>query len=139
MKEMDHSAEERFIKNFIKKRYRERLLFELTTPKKRYAGLDRFCHQASELIDPSKVYLEGDDLERRQEFREFCKKHQGLCRVLSPEFYWEETEASLDEAVEMAVMSLDAFLVLGDGFAIVFGEPVKGGREKYLVVENAGK
>jgi len=39
----------------------------------------------------------------------------------------------------MAVMSLDAFLVLGDGFAIVFGEPVKGGREKYLVVENAGK
>lgn len=139
MKEMDHSAEERFIKNFIKKRYRERLLFELTTPKKRYAGLDRFCHQASELIDPVKIYLEGDDLERRQEFREFCKKHQGLCSVLSPEFYWEETEVSLDEAVKMATMSLDAFLVLGDGFAIVFGEPVKGGREKYLVVENAGK
>ncbi len=136
---MDHSAEERFIKNFIKKRYRERLLFELTTPKKRYAGLDRFCHQVSELIDPSKVYLEGDDLERRPEFREFCKNHQGLCRVLSPEFYWEETEAPLDEAVEMAVMSLDAFLVLGDGFAMVFGEPMKGGREKYLVVEDAGK
>ena len=136
---MDHSAEERFIKNFIKKRYRERLLFEMTTPKKRHAGLDRFCHQASELIDPAKIYLEGDDLERRPEFREFCKKHQGLCRVLSPEFYWEETEVSLDEAVKMATMSLDAFLVLGDGFAIVFGEPVKGGREKYLVVENAGK
>lgn len=136
---MDYSAEERFIKNFTKKRYRERLLFELTTPKKRYAGLDRFCHQASELIDPSKVYLEGDDLERRPEFREFCKKHQGLCRVLSPEFYWDEIEVPLDGAVEMAVMSLDAFLVLGDGFAIVFGEPVKGGREKYLVVENAGK
>ena len=139
MKEMDHSAEERFIKNFIKKRYRERLLFELTTPKKRYAGLDRFCHQTSELIDPAKIYLEGDDLERRPEFKEFCKKHQDLCRVLSPEFYWEKTEVSLDEAVKMATMSLDAFLVLGDGFAIVFGEPVKGGREKYLVVENAGK
>ena len=136
---MDYSAEERFIKNFIKKRYRERLLFELTTPKKRYAGLDRFCHQASELIDPAKVYLEGDDLDRRTEFKDFCKKHQGLCRVLSPEFYWEETEVPLDEAVEMAIMSLDAFLVLSDGFAIVFGEPVKGGREKYLVVENAGK
>ena len=136
---MDHSAEERFIKNFIKKRYRERLLFEMTTPKKRYAGLDRFCHQASELIDPAKIYLEGDDLERRPEFKEFCKKHQGLCRILSPEFYWEEIEAPLDEAVKMATMSLDAFLVQGDGFAVVFGEPVKGGREKYLVVENAGK
>ncbi len=136
---MDYSVEERFIKNFIKKRYRERLLFELTTPKKRYAGLDRFCHQASELIDPAKVYLEGDDLDRRPEFEKFCKKHQGLCRVLSPEFYWEEIEAPLNEAVKMAVMSLDAFLVLGDGFAIVFGEPVKGGREKYLVVEDAGK
>lgn len=136
---MDYSAEERFIKNFIKKRYRERLLFELTTPKKRYAGLDRFCHQASELIDPAKVYLEGDDLDRRTEFKVFCKKHQGLCHVLSPEFYWDEIELPLDEAMEMAVMSLDAFLVLGDGFAIVFGEPVKGGREKYLVVENGSK
>ena len=136
---MDHSAEERFIKNFIKKRYRERLLFELTTPKNRYAGLDRFCHQASELIDPAKVYLEGDDLDRRPEFEEFCKKHQGLCRVLSPEFYWDEIKMPLDEAVDMAVMSLDAFLVLGDGFAIIFGEPVKAGREKYLVVEDAGK
>ena len=136
---MDYSAEERFIKNFIKKRYRERLLFELTTPKKRYAGLVRFCHQTSELIDPVKIYLEGDDLDRRQEFKDFCKKHQSLCRVLSPEFYWDEIEVPLDEAVDMAVMSLDAFLVLGDGFAIVFGEPVKGGREKYLVVENAGK
>ncbi|MBQ5955440.1 MAG: hypothetical protein IJH69_01010 [Firmicutes bacterium] len=136
---MDHSAEERFIKNFIKKRYRERLLFELTTPKKRYAGLDRFCHQASDLIDPMRIYLEGDDLDRLSEFKDFCKKHQGLCRVLSPEFYWDEIEVPLDGAVEMAVTSLDAFLVLGDGFAIVFGEPVKGGREKYLVVENASK
>ncbi|MBO5994673.1 MAG: hypothetical protein J6Q41_04100 [Firmicutes bacterium] len=136
---MDYSAEERFIKNFIHKRWRERLLFELTTPKKRYAGLDRFCHQASELIDPAKIYLEGDDLDRRNEFIDFCKKHQGLCRVLSPEFYWEETEVSLEEAVNMAVMSLDAFLILGDGFAIIFGEPVKGGREKYLVVENGSK
>ena len=136
---MDYSAEERFIKNYIKKRYRERLLSELTTPKKRHTGLDRFCHQTSDLIDPAKIYLEGDDLERLPEFKEFCKKHQSLCRVLSPEFYWEETEVSLDEAVKMATMSLDAFLVPGDGFAIVFGEPVKGGREKYLVVENAGK
>ncbi len=136
---MDHSADERIIKTFIKKSYRERLLFELTTPKKRYAGLDRFCHQASELIDPVKIYLEGDDLDRRPEFKDFCKKHQGLCRVLSPEFFWDEIAVPLDAAVEMAIMSLDAFLVLGDGFAIVFGEPVKGGREKYLVVNNAGK
>ena len=114
-------------------------MFELTTPKKRYAGLDRFCHQASELIDPAKIYLEGDDLDRRPEFKDFCKKHPGICRVLSPEFYWDEIAVPLDEAVEMAIMSLDAFLVLGDGFAIIFGEPVKGGREKYLVVENAGK
>ena len=114
-------------------------MFELTTPKKRYAGLDRFCHQASELIDPAKIYLEGDDLDRRPEFRKFLKERQDLCRVLSPEFYWDEIEVPLDEAVDMAAMSLDAFLVLGDGFAIIFGEPVKGGREKYLVVENAGK
>ena len=55
---MDYTAEERFVRSFIKKSRRDRLLLELTTPERRSKGLDRFCHQASELIDPSKVYLE---------------------------------------------------------------------------------
>ena len=32
-------------------------------------------------------------------------------------------------------MSADAVLILGDGFALVFEEAVKGGRGKYLLSE----
>ena len=61
---MDYSIEERFVKAFIRKSHRERLLYELTTPKKRYAGVSRFCHHAKDLLDPSKILMEGEDLER---------------------------------------------------------------------------
>ncbi len=42
----------------------------------------------------------------------------------------------LSDAVKEAVMSLDAVLIMGSTFAIVFGEPMKGGRGKFLLSEN---
>ena len=76
---IDYSMERHFVRTFIRKARRERLILQLTTPKRRYEALDRFCHQA--------------------------------------------------------VISLDAVLVIGSTFALVYGEPVKGGREKYLLSE----
>ena len=40
----------------------------------------------------------------------------------------------LKEAVDRAVMCMDAVIVLGSTFAIVFGEVMKG-RDKFLLVE----
>ena len=48
---MDCSAEERFVRSFVVKERQERLLYELTRPKKRYDGLSRFCHTAEQLLD----------------------------------------------------------------------------------------
>ncbi len=47
---MDYSNEQHFVQSFIRKARRERLLYELTTPEKRYDGVNRFCHQAKELL-----------------------------------------------------------------------------------------
>ncbi len=58
---MDTTAEERFVNSFIRKERRRRLLYELSTPKKRYAAVDRFCHQAEELLVPAKIALRGED------------------------------------------------------------------------------
>lgn len=41
---MDYSAEKHFVQTFIRRNRRERLLYELTTPKKRMDGVSRFCH-----------------------------------------------------------------------------------------------
>ena len=133
---MDYAKEEYFVKNFIVKDRRERLLYELTTPKKRYDGLDRFCHQAKGLLDPSKIFMEGVYLEYDRDFERFVKQHPEDCLVLSPAFYDDGQMSPLKEAVSFAREFPDAVILIGDGFSIVFTEPMKGGREKYLLTEN---
>ena len=83
---MDYSAEEHFVQTFIRRNRRERLLYELTSPKKRVDGVSRFCHQAREFLDPDKILLEGEDLERRPEFAQFVRQHDELCLVLLQDF-----------------------------------------------------
>ncbi|MBR2743368.1 MAG: hypothetical protein IKD89_07240 [Clostridia bacterium] len=133
---MDYTSEERFVRSFIKKERRERLLYEFTTPEKRYDAVDRFCHSAGKLIDPRKIAVKGDGMDRSAAFREFVANHDELCLVLSPDFYMDEQFLPLETAVRMAAMSTDSVLILGSGFAVVFGEAEKGGREKYLLCES---
>lgn len=131
---MDRRAEERFVNSFIRKERRRRLLYELGTPKKRCDAVDRFCHQAQELLDPAKIALQGEDLERRAEFRAFLREREGPCLMLSPAFP-EGRTLPLSRAVEEALLFPDAAVIAGDGFALVFGEPMPGGRGKYLLAE----
>ena len=133
---MDYLNEQHFVQTFIRKDRRDRLLYELTTPEKRYDGVSRFCHQAKELLEPSRIIMEGEDLDRRPEFDRFVQQHDEICFVLSPDFYMDEQFLPLKDAVEQALMCLDAVLIMGSSFAVVFGEPMKGGRGKFLLAEN---
>ena len=132
---MDYSQERRFVESFIVKNRSERLLYQLTTPEKRCEGVSRVCHWAKDLLDPNRIIMEGEDLERRPEFESFVKAHDEMCLVLSPDFYVDEQFLPLNDAVKQAVLSFDAVLILGNGFAVVFGEVMKGGRGKYLLSE----
>ena len=132
---MDYSNEQHFVQAFIRKNRRERLLYELTTPERRYDGVSRFCHKAKELLDPSKIIMEGENLDRRPEFDRFIQQHDEICFVLSPDFYMDERFLTLRDAVDQAIMCLDAVLIMGSSFAVVFGESIKGGREKFLLSE----
>lgn len=133
---MDDSKERHFVQAFIRKSRRERLLYEFTTPKKRYEGISRFCHQAGALLDPSKIRMEGEDLDRRPEFEGFVQQHDEICYVLSPDFCMDGQLLPLKEAVSRAVVCPDAVLILGSRFAVVFGESMKGGRGKILLSED---
>ena len=136
---MDHSNEQHFVQSFIRKARRARLLYELTTPEKRYDGVSRFCHQAKELLEPSKIIMEGEDLDRRPEFERFLQQHDEICFVLSPDFYTDEQFLPLRDAVRKAIICLDAVIIMGSTFAVVFGEPMKGGRGKYLLSEKTAE
>ena len=135
MNDVDYSRETHFVRAFIRENRQERLLYELTEPKKRYDGVSRFCHRARELLDPAKIILEGEDLERRPEFERFVREHDELCFVLSLDFWTDEQFLPLKDAVGRAMICLDAALIIGSTFAVVFGEPMKGGRDKFLLSE----
>lgn len=127
--------EKRFVESFVRKDRRERLLFELSTQSKRYSGVSRFCHQSGELIDKSKVRMQGENLEFRPEFRSFVKEHDEQCYVMSPDYSVDRSCLFLKDAVEIVAMGTEAAVIVGSSFAVVFGEAVKGGREKYLLVD----
>ena len=132
---MDVTAETLFVKTYIRKNRQERILFELTTPARRYDGLSRFSHQAEELINPARISMEGEDLNHRSEFTAFVRKHNEICRILSPDPFLDQKQLPLEEAVSMAGMGTDAALIIGNGFAVVFTEAEKGGRNKYLLYD----
>lgn len=124
-----------FIESFVKKEKRERLRHELSHPSKRYAGLDRFCHQAAAFLDQRKIYLRGDDLERQKIFVSFVEKNKGQCLVLAADMYPDGRAMELEEALSFAARWTEAVIVIHHGYAIVFGEAMKGGRDKFLLVE----
>ncbi len=132
---MENTAEQYFVQTYIKKNRRDRLFFELSAEKRRYDGLSRFCHQAGELLDPAKIIAAGDDLERRPEFLRFVKHHDDTCYVISPNYEMDGRTLQTKDAVSLAAAFYDAVIIIGSTFAIVFGEPVKGGRDKYLLSE----
>ena len=79
------TAEEYFATTFLNRSRKNRLLAELTKPRKRYRGLDRFCHGTPDLIDLRQVLMYGPDLERRPDFETFVKEHEETVTILSPE------------------------------------------------------
>ena len=133
---MDYSEEKHFVRSFIRKERRDRLLYELTTPDKRYDGVSRFCHQAEDFLDRSEIRLSGDDLERNPDFRRFVILHNEPCYILSSDYALNEKNVVLQDAVCQAAASLEAVLILGSTFAVVFTEAMKGSRGKYLLCEH---
>ena len=126
--------EEAFVQKYIVKNRRERLLFELGSPKRRYRALSRFCHQAEGLLDPDRIVLAGSNLENEPEFIMFVRNHNEECEVLSPDSLIDGMRAKLKDAVREASMSSDAAVIIGSGFAVVFSEAYMT-RKKYLLSE----
>lgn len=132
---MDYSVEKYFVKTYIRKERQERLLFQLIDSRKRYEGLDRFCHNSSDLLDKRKIVLEGADLDRQKDFLTFVDKHDEPCIIISADSFIDGEVMNLKEALAVAVNLVEAVLIIGNGFALVFGEAEKGGREKYFLTE----
>lgn len=81
---MNNNYEKCFVERFIRKDRRERLLYELSNTKKRKDALSRFCHNALEIIDKSKMVYAGEALERN-DLKKYIEKYAKgeVCYVMS--------------------------------------------------------
>ena len=124
-----------FVNTYITRNRRERLLHELTTPKKYYDGISRFCHRSDELLDPAKIAVKSEKPDQLPAFIQFVRTHDEPCRMLSPDPGLDGQLLPLASAVEQAAAGTDAVLIVGRGFAVVFEEAGKNGRSRYLLTE----
>lgn len=123
--------EEYFIRTFVRKERRERLLSEFSDTKKRSRGLDRFCHTSSSLLNSAHIKATGiQDVKR-----EALSSGSMTVAVISPFSGLDEQVMRLKDAIEEAERCPDAAILIGDGYAAVFGEPMKGPREVFWLAE----
>jgi hypothetical protein len=88
-----------------------------------------------EILKPMTVHPHLIVLYPQSEFAELLASCRERCLVLSPDSYPEGVCLPLKEAVAYAQLSTEAVLILGSSFAIVYGEAMKGGRQKYLLAD----
>lgn len=81
---MDRATEERFVRTFVSKQRRERLLLELVTPSRRQTGILRFCHSAALVIDFRTLVYRGKKL-KREDMERLLLPHaeRGMCYAIS--------------------------------------------------------
>ncbi len=128
-------AERRFVGTFIRAERRERLLYELANPKKRYRGLSRFCHQAGELLEPARIRVQGRCAAQWDALARFAAAQDTEVRILSLDPWLDGLVLPFPEAVGRLKGAMDAAILLGDGFAAVCGEPEKAGTQLWLLTE----
>lgn len=80
---MNRETEERFVRTFIIRQQRERLLLELGSPTRRQNGINRFCHDATALVIPQTLACRGKL--KREEIKLFLLPHaeRGMCYAIS--------------------------------------------------------
>ena len=131
---MTSLTEQAFVEAYVRKDRRERLLHELSNPKKRYRGLDRFCHGAADLLDPARITLAGPSLEYDAVFIAFvAPRADETCGIFSLDGGIDGLELPLAEAVAACIACLDASIIMGGSFAIVRAEAWKGGTDMWLL------
>ena len=74
-----------------------------------------------------------DGLRGGTAFRGFVERHDETCCILSPDFSLDGRKENLSAALNLASACFDAVIILGDSFAIAYGEVMKGGRGKFLL------
>ena len=121
-----------FVKQFIVRSRRDRLLYELQSRRKRRDGIGRFCHDTENLIDNSKLIVSGSHL-TAYDFEKCLGNRK--CYVIAYHAELDGLSCYLREALEKVLDNGMAAVIIGEDFAIIETEQEQGSAVKYLLKE----
>ena len=119
---MNVNLEEKFVNNFINASYRERLLFELKTHKKRLKALMRFSHDIDKLVKVGSIISKSKIFDEK-ELKQFLKGNQFY--VISIK-YLDGKIMNIDEILYHMYEEHLPVIICADDFAVIKKEFEKG-------------
>jgi len=128
---VNKTIEESFVKNYIARNKRDRLLIELQG-KRRQEGVGRFCHCTDTLLMQNTIQVSGKYITQELQ-KQIAMSKSNKCYVIS--FYEEfdgkifDKEVVLDNILGLGMPSI----VIFDDFVIIETEQVQGPAIKYLL------
>lgn len=133
---MDRATEERFVRTFVSKQRRERLLLELVTPSRRQTGILRFCHSAAPVIDFRTLVYRGKKL-KREDMERLLLPHaeRGMCYAISTNETIDGRFLPISEALDSLLgFGMPSILICAHA-ALIECEQEQGAAEKLILVE----
>ncbi|MDO3412513.1 hypothetical protein QWJ34_22300 [Saccharibacillus sp. CPCC 101409] len=133
---MDTAIEERFVRQFCRKRIRERLLFELGSPNKRKAAMSRFSHNYADiLIEEYRNELNKHDVHATWIIGQL--KKLGAAESVYCLSYLEGIDGrslGLDEAVRLVYgAGMPSIIVCGSSLAYFEAEQSAGAPPRFIL------
>ena len=126
-------AEKSFVKRFIKKEKQDRLLFELSG-KKRQHGIERFCHNAEDMIDTERIVYSGNSL-FLDEILKITKQYKvpESCYIIAYQKELDKKYVSFEDALGLVLGNGMAAIIICNDFAVIETEQYSGTPFRYIL------
>ena len=128
---MNVEIEKRFVKEYIKKNRRDRMLYELNNAKKRINAIGRFCHRAADYLIASKIVYKGTSLEQGIEILNVA--HSKECYLISYDDIDGKVLAPM-EAMERIESCGMASIAIFTDFCVIKTEQSVGPAEVFCLI-----
>ena len=117
------------IADFMSSSSRERIIYELSSPKKRLKALERFSHDVDSVINPECIYFKGKNI--NDAIKSEIKKSAEECIVLSLE-HQQGKKMIIEDALEYLSYECTVVIVVIENWLIL--KPEYEGGEGLLYV-----
>ena len=126
-------AEKSFVKKFIKKEKQDRLLFELSGNKRQH-GIERFCHNAEDMIDTERIAYSGNNL-LPDEILKITKQYKvpESCYIIAYQKELDKKYVSFEDALGLVLGNGMAAIIICNDFAVIETEQYSGTPFRYIL------